>query len=103
MWWVDVRAIETINKYKESVVEKYGENDNLHPELDVVCGHKLAGARKNVDCTGLAALVQRLKEQIAELELDNAEKNAMIEKIEENMRLYAETSEKLHMLSLNVS
>ncbi|KAK1424871.1 hypothetical protein QVD17_20212 [Tagetes erecta] len=46
--------------------------------------------------------VQRLKEQITELEREKAEKNAMKEKIEENTRLYVEMNEKLQMLSQNM-
>ncbi|KAK1439162.1 hypothetical protein QVD17_04977 [Tagetes erecta] len=46
--------------------------------------------------------VQRLKEKVAELEREKAEKNDMKEKIEQNTRLYAEMNEKLQMLSQNM-
>ncbi|KAL8241907.1 hypothetical protein R6Q59_012209 [Mikania micrantha] len=42
--------------------------------------------------------VQRLKEQI---EQDKVEKQAMMEKIEENARLYAEMNEKIQLLLKN--
>ncbi|KAF5773832.1 hypothetical protein HanXRQr2_Chr13g0593121 [Helianthus annuus] len=45
--------------------------------------------------------VERLKEKIAELEEDKIEKHAMMEKIEEGARLYAEMNEKIQMLSQN--
>ncbi|MFS8026223.1 hypothetical protein Hanom_Chr16g01484321 [Helianthus anomalus] len=43
--------------------------------------------------------VERLKEKIAELEQDKIQKHAMMEKIEEGARLYAEMNEKIQMLS----
>ncbi|KAJ0544842.1 hypothetical protein HanIR_Chr08g0342931 [Helianthus annuus] len=45
--------------------------------------------------------VERLKEKIAELKQDKIEKHAMMEKIEEGARLYAEMNEKIQMLSQN--
>ncbi|KAM0070835.1 hypothetical protein Hdeb2414_s0001g00017881 [Helianthus debilis subsp. tardiflorus] len=43
--------------------------------------------------------VERLKEKIAELEQDKVEKHAIMEKIEEGARLYAEMNEKIQMFS----
>ncbi|MFS7924142.1 hypothetical protein Hanom_Chr03g00269171 [Helianthus anomalus] len=58
-----------------------------------------------MDINGLFFLlklkVERLKEKIAELEQDKIEKHAMLEKIEESARLYAEMNEKIQMLSQN--
>ncbi|KAF5784632.1 hypothetical protein HanXRQr2_Chr10g0419131 [Helianthus annuus] len=47
------------------------------------------------------AAVQRLKEKIAELEQDKIEKHAVMEKIEESARLYAEMNERIQLLSQN--
>ncbi|MFS7960016.1 hypothetical protein Hanom_Chr08g00697991 [Helianthus anomalus] len=45
--------------------------------------------------------VEQLKEKIAELVQDKIEKHAMMEKIEEGARLYAEVNEKIQLLSQN--
>ncbi|MFS7984020.1 hypothetical protein Hanom_Chr11g00981641 [Helianthus anomalus] len=45
--------------------------------------------------------VELLKEKIAELVQDKIEKHAMMEKIEEGVRLYAEMNEKIQLLSQN--
>ncbi|MFS7974746.1 hypothetical protein Hanom_Chr10g00872331 [Helianthus anomalus] len=42
--------------------------------------------------------VERLKEKISELEQDKIEKHAMMEKIEECARLFAEMNEKIQFL-----
>ncbi|MFS7992117.1 hypothetical protein Hanom_Chr12g01078491 [Helianthus anomalus] len=47
--------------------------------------------------------VERLKEKIAELEQNKIGKHAMMEKIEEGVKLYAEMNEKIQMLSQNPS
>ncbi|KAK1411222.1 hypothetical protein QVD17_37768 [Tagetes erecta] len=119
--WVDSRAGETIYKYKEFVAERYVETDILPPELDMDLWIQSSGGKKKgrlygigntsdlylvltgalsiprTEPPGRSEEVQRLKEQIAELEREKAEKNAMKEKIEENTRLYAEMNEKLQM------
>ncbi|MFS7966707.1 hypothetical protein Hanom_Chr09g00776931 [Helianthus anomalus] len=46
--------------------------------------------------------VERLKEKIAELEQDKIEKHAMMEKIEEGARLFAEMNAKIQLLLQNL-
>ncbi|KAK1413061.1 hypothetical protein QVD17_34787 [Tagetes erecta] len=124
--WVDSRAGETIYKYKEFVGERYVEADILPPELDMDLWIQSSGGMKKgrlygtgntsdpyLVLTGASSIprteppgrseeVQRLKEKVAELEREKAEKNDMKEKIEQNTRLYAEMNEKLQMLSQNM-
>ncbi|KAJ0520753.1 hypothetical protein HanIR_Chr10g0462911 [Helianthus annuus] len=45
--------------------------------------------------------VQHLKEKIVELEQDKIEKHAVMEKIKESARLYAEMNERIQLLSQN--
>ncbi|KAL8268058.1 hypothetical protein R6Q59_001856, partial [Mikania micrantha] len=111
--------------YKDYVKEKNEENDNLDPEFDMDLWLRTTGGRKkgrvygssnNTDpyvvMAGASTMpstdssyppgrcdeVQRLKELI---EQDKVEKQAMMEKIEENARLYAEMNEKLQLLLKN--
>ncbi|MFS8009319.1 hypothetical protein Hanom_Chr14g01283321 [Helianthus anomalus] len=45
--------------------------------------------------------VELLMEKITELEQDKIEKHAMVEKIEEGVRLYGEMNEKIQFVSQN--
>ncbi|KAI7751223.1 hypothetical protein M8C21_021292 [Ambrosia artemisiifolia] len=96
--WVDTRAGEAYSTYNEYIIKKYGEDTSLHPKIDMDLWSQTTGGKKRVDCMGL---VQQLKEKIAELEQDKIEKHAMMDKIEESARLYAEMNEKIQMLSQN--
>ncbi|KAM0049544.1 hypothetical protein Hdeb2414_s0008g00287161 [Helianthus debilis subsp. tardiflorus] len=108
---------ETYNRY---VVDKYGEDTNLHPEIDMELLSQTVGGKKKGKMYGIGTIadshvvmmgaqersdndeVERLKEKITELEQDKIEKHAMMEKIEEGTRLYAEMNEKIQMLSQNL-
>ncbi|KAL8259095.1 hypothetical protein R6Q59_027048 [Mikania micrantha] len=120
--WVDSRARESYETYKEYVQEKNAEDDNLDSEFDLDLWLRTTGGKKKgrlygssntvdpyVVMAGASSMpgtgssyppsksdeVQRLKEQI---EKDKEEKQAMMEKIEENTRLYAEMNDKLQLL-----
>ncbi|KAJ0900002.1 hypothetical protein HanPSC8_Chr08g0308531 [Helianthus annuus] len=107
---------QTYNNY---VVDKYGEDTSLHPEIDMELLPQTVGGKKAGRMYGIGTIadpgvvrvhkrdvtmirfVERLKEKIAELVQDKIEKHAMMEKIEEGARLYAEMNEKIQLLSQN--
>ncbi|MFS7898827.1 hypothetical protein Hanom_Chr00s030833g01769971 [Helianthus anomalus] len=101
---------QTYNNY---VVDKYGENTSLHLEIDKellpqTVGGKKAGRMYGIDTIADPRVVrvhkrdvERLMEKIAELVQDKIEKHAMMKKIEEGVRLYAEMNEKIQLLSQN--
>ncbi|KAL8236673.1 hypothetical protein R6Q59_017754 [Mikania micrantha] len=120
--WVDSRARESYETYKEYVKEKNAEDDYSDSEFDLDLWLRTTGGKKKgrlygssnsvdpyVVMAGASSMsgtgssyppsrsdeVQRLKEQI---EQDKVEKQAMMEKIEENARLYAEMNGKLQLL-----
>ncbi|MFS8004373.1 hypothetical protein Hanom_Chr13g01224991 [Helianthus anomalus] len=106
----------TYNKY---VIEKCGEDTSLHPETDMEPWSQTVGGNKKARLYGTDNIadphnvmpcassmpstcnsnplersdsdeVQRLKGKNEVLEQDKIEKHAMMEKIEENARLYIE-------------
>ncbi|MFS7946199.1 hypothetical protein Hanom_Chr06g00533201 [Helianthus anomalus] len=128
--WVDTRASEAYSTYDKYVVDKYGEDTSLHPEFDMELWSQTVGGNKKGRLYGIGNIVdphnvipgassmpithssnpqetsdsdevQRLKEKIAELEQDKIEKHAVMEKIEESARLYAEMNERIQLLSQN--
>ncbi|KAI7749194.1 hypothetical protein M8C21_028249, partial [Ambrosia artemisiifolia] len=42
--WVDTRASEAYRTYNKYVIEKYGEDTSLHPEIDMELWSQIAGA-----------------------------------------------------------
>ncbi|KAI7732951.1 hypothetical protein M8C21_004237 [Ambrosia artemisiifolia] len=47
MTWVDTRASEAYSTYNKYVIEKYGEDTSLHPEIDMeLCSQTASGKKK---------------------------------------------------------
>ncbi|MFS7910711.1 hypothetical protein Hanom_Chr02g00109411 [Helianthus anomalus] len=112
--------------YDKYVVDIFGEDTSLHPEFDMELWAQTVGGNKKGRLYGIGNIadphnvipeaspmpithssnpqersdeVQRLKEKIAELEQDKIEKHAVMEKIEESARLYAEMNVRIQLLS----
>ncbi|KAD7479379.1 hypothetical protein E3N88_02515 [Mikania micrantha] len=88
--WVDSRA-------RESYGRMYGSSKIVDPYV-VMTGAPSMPSTESSNPPRRSDEVQRLKEQI---EQDKVEKQAMMEKIEENARLYAEMNEKIQLLLKN--
>ncbi|MFS8008147.1 hypothetical protein Hanom_Chr14g01269281 [Helianthus anomalus] len=111
---------ETYNKH---VVDKYGKDTSLHPEIDMELLSQSVGGKKKGKTYGIGTIADSRvvmmgaqersdndevcgtveEKKITELEQDKIEKHAMMEKIEEGVMLYAEMNEKIQMLSENPS
>ncbi|KAI7757711.1 hypothetical protein M8C21_014181 [Ambrosia artemisiifolia] len=45
--WVDTRASEAYNTYNKYVIEKYGEDTSLHPDIDMELLSQTVGGKRN--------------------------------------------------------
>ncbi|KAD7479094.1 hypothetical protein E3N88_02230 [Mikania micrantha] len=103
--WVDSRARESYTRsliwiygYEPREAKKkgrlYGSSNSVDPYVVMAGASSMSGTGSSYPPSRNDE-VQRLKEQI---EQDKVEKQAMMEKIEENARLYAEMNDKLQLL-----